>query len=73
MSIQEIAVSNSQKKKIQKAIKDDSVLFVDDNGDLAVQVITYDLYKQKSRSTPLEDILGEDALSPDAEYYVFSC
>ncbi|WP_086479069.1 hypothetical protein [Oceanospirillum sanctuarii] len=73
MSIQEIAVSNSQQKKIQKAIKDDSVLIVDDNGDLAVQAITYEAFKQKSRTTPLEDILGEDALSADAEYYVFSC
>ncbi|MDX1397482.1 MAG: hypothetical protein R3204_03010 [Oceanospirillum sp.] len=73
MSIQEIAVSNSQKKKIQTAIKDESVLIVDDNGDLAVQSITYDLYKQNSNSTPLEDILGDDVLSPDAEYYVFSC
>ncbi len=73
MSIQEIAVSNSQKKKIQKAINDDSVLIVDDNGDLAVQAITYEVFKQKTRATPLEDILGEDALSPDAEYYVFSC
>lgn len=73
MSIQEIAVSNSQQKKIQKAIKDDSVLIIDDNGDLAVQAITYEVFKQKTRSTPLEDILGEDVLNPDAEYYVFSC
>jgi len=73
MSIQEIAVSNSQQKKIQKAIKDDSVLIVDDNGDLAVQAIAYEVYKQNTRSTPLEDILGEDVLSADAEYYVFSC
>ena len=72
MSIQEIAVSNSQKKKIQKSIKDESVLIVDDNGDLAVQVITYELYKQKSRATPLEDILGEGVLNPEAEHYVFS-
>ena len=72
MSIQEIAVSNSQKKKIQKAITDESVLIVDDNGDLAVQAISYDLYKQKTKTQPLEEILGDDALSGDAEYFVFT-
>lgn len=75
MSIQEIAVSNSQKKKLQQAINDDAVLIVDDNGDLVVQVAAYEDLKadlRKEPKAPIEQIVGEEVLDFDAEFWVFS-
>ena len=72
MSLQEISVSNTQKKKLQKAIRDESVLIQEDNGDLVVHVAAYLDYKAGTRSEPLEEILGEDELDLNAEFIVLS-
>ncbi|OPX54444.1 hypothetical protein SAMN02745127_02756 [Oceanospirillum multiglobuliferum] len=75
MSIQEIAVSNSQKKKLQQAISNEAVLMTDDNGDLVVQVAAYEDFKanlRKEPKAPIEVIVGEEALDLDAEFWVFS-
>ncbi len=72
MSLQEISVSNTQKKKLQKAIRDESVLIQEDNGDLVVHVAAYLDYKAGSRSEPLEEIIGEDELDLSAEFIVLS-
>ena len=72
MSLQEISVSNTQKKKLQKAIRDESVLIQEDNGDLVVHVAAYLDYKAGSRAEPLEEIIGEDELDLSAEFIVLS-
>ena len=72
MSIQEIAVSNNQKKQLLKAINKDEVLFQEDNGDLVVSVAAYLNFKQEADPGPLEAIVGEDTLDFNAEYFVFS-
>lgn len=72
MSLQEISVSNTQKKKLQKAIRDESVLIQEDNGDLVVHVAAYLDYKAGTRSEPLEEILNEDELDLNAEFIVLS-
>jgi len=73
MSIQEISVSNNQKKSLLKAVKDEQVLFQDDNGDLVVNVEAYEEWKElKGKGgDPIEEIVGE-ALDYDSEYFVFS-
>ncbi len=72
MSIQEISVSNSQKKKLQKAVSDESVLIQEESGDLVLQVSAYIDFKDGTNSAPVEEIIGEDALDLTAEYVVFS-
>lgn len=72
MSIQEIAVSHNQKKKLLKSINDDNVIFKDDNGDLVINVAAYLHLKQDTDSTPIETIIGEDMLNFDSEYFLFS-
>lgn len=72
MSLQEISVSNTQKKKLQKAIRDESVLVQEENGDLVVHVAAYLDYKAGTRSEPLEEIVGEDELDLNAEFIVLS-
>ncbi|MAC47819.1 hypothetical protein [Oceanospirillum beijerinckii] len=72
MSLQEISVSNTQKKKLQKAILDESVLVQEDDGDLVVHVAAYLDYKAGTRTKPLEEIVGEDELDLSAEFIVLS-
>ena len=72
MNIQDFTLSNNQKKKIQKAINDDAVLFQEENGDLVVNVAAYVIYKKGIKIPPIEAVVGEDSLDFDAEYFVFS-
>ncbi len=83
MSIQELTLANNQKKRLQKAIKDEAVLFEDENGDLVVNVSNYNEFKHELRIiratkknnlevTPIETIVGEDILDFKVEYFVFS-
>lgn len=74
MSIQEIPITNNQKKQLIKTVKDDSVLFQDDNQDLVVNVAAYVNYRDnlKSDAKPIEDIIGADNLNFDSEFFVFS-
>ena len=72
MTIQEITLSNNQKKKLQKNIKSDTVLFQDENGDIVVNVAAYLEFLQGIKQAPIEDIVGNNVLSYDAEYFVFS-
>lgn len=73
MSIQEISVTNNQKKQLNKAIQNESVLFQDDNQDLVVNVAAYIQYRDGLNSdvAPIEDIVGQDNLNFDAEFFVF--
>ncbi len=72
MSIQEISVSNSQKKKLQKAIDSDQVLIQEENGDLVMLVTAYIKFKAGKTPAPVEEIIGEDLLDLTVDYIVFS-
>ncbi len=72
MSIQEVAVSNNQKKMLIKAVRNEDVLIQEDNGDLVVNVAAYQAFKEGKDPAPIEEILGADVLDFDAEFFVFS-
>lgn len=72
MSIQEIALSQNQKKKLPKAIKDESVLFEDDNGDIVLDVVAYLNFKKDRDTAPIEAILGNDVLDLAMQYIIFT-
>lgn len=72
MNIQEIAITSNVRKKIQKAVKNTSIIFEDENGDIVVNVEAYVANTEHTERYPLEDILGEDALDYDAEFWVFN-
>lgn len=72
MSIQEIALSHNQKKKLLKSIDNESVVFKDDNGDIVVNVEAYLDLKQTADSAPIETIVGEGVLDYDSQYFIFS-
>ncbi len=72
MSIQEISLSQNQKKKLLKSINDEGIAFKDDNGDIVVNVEAYINLKQDSDSAPVEDIIGDVILDFDSQYFLFS-
>lgn len=71
MSIQEILLSNSQKKKLLKIPQIDTVLFEDDNGELVINAEAYLVFKKSMRPAPIEQIIGDEVLDFDSEYFVF--
>ncbi len=82
MSIQEVAIANNQKKRLLAAVKDEAVLFQDENGDLVVNVANYKEFKQELLvlktmkkgldTTPIENIVGKGVLDLGAEFFVFN-
>ncbi len=82
MSIQELAIANNQKKKLLNAVKDEAVLFQDENGDLVVNVANYKEFKgellvlKRTKKgleiEPIEAIVGKGLLDFSAEYFVLS-
>lgn len=77
MSIQDIPVSNNQKKQLLHAITDRRVLIEEDSGEVVLNVAAYqalknDLAHKKSNNEPIEEIVGNDVLDSDAEFIVFS-
>lgn len=72
MSIQEIAISNSQKKKLLKLTELDEVLFQDESGELVVSVSAYQALKEKVEPISIESVIGENRLDYSASYFVFS-
>jgi len=73
MSVQEISISNNQKKALLKAFKKKKdVIFEDENGDLVVSVDAYEDFLDEISKEPIEEIVGEGVLNYDAEYFVFS-
>jgi hypothetical protein len=69
MNIQEIAVSNNQRKKLQRAITDEGVLFQDDNGDMVINLEAYNEIKKDLKNV-LEETIGEDVIAEDSDYLV---
>lgn len=72
MSIQDITVSNNIRKKIINAVRDESAIIVEENGDVIISVAAYQEFAERIKRSPLEEILGEDTLDFSAEYFVFS-
>lgn len=72
MKIQEISITSNIRKKIQKAVKNTSIIFEDENGDIVVNVTAYTENTAHTERYPLEDILGDEELDYDAEYWVFN-
>ncbi|MEH6591621.1 MAG: hypothetical protein V7746_15280 [Halioglobus sp.] len=71
MSIQDIAVSHNVKKKLLQAVKDQKVLFQDEDGAVIVNVAGYVALKADTGTEPLEDVLGDVILDLSNEYFVF--
>jgi hypothetical protein len=71
MSIQDIAVSHNIRKKLLRAVKDEAVLFQDEDGAVVVNVAGYALLKANTGTEPLEDVLGDVLLDESAEFFVF--
>ncbi len=71
MSIQEISVSNNQKKALQKALKKSNALIEEENGDLVLDQDAYFDWCDETGKYPLEDILPEADFDDEAQYIVF--
>lgn len=70
--IQEISVTNNQKKAIITALKRrKSAYMVDDNGDLMVEIEAYEDFMDEFDRSPIEDLLGDDVLDYSMEFWVF--
>lgn len=70
--VQEISVTNNQKKAIEKALKRrKSAFMVDDNGDLIVEVEAYEDFMDEFDKAPIEDLLGDDVLDYSQEFWIF--
>jgi len=72
MKVQEIAITGNQKKKIQKAVKGEAVIFEDENGDLIINVDGYLDLKDEKGKEPLEEILGEETLDYEVDFFVLN-
>ena len=72
MSIQEVTLSHNQKKKLLKAVKDETIMFEDDNKDIVLDVAAYLDFKANLDEDPVESILGKDALDMTMEYIIFT-
>lgn len=68
--LKEINASHHQKKKLIKAIQDDNVMFVEDNGDIVINAKAYPAFVANTLHNPLQTILGLDELAADIEYLV---
>ncbi|ROS01131.1 hypothetical protein EDC56_1559 [Sinobacterium caligoides] len=71
MSVQDISIANNQRKRLLKAINDDTVLFEDESGDLVVSVAAYNEFKRDLDPAPLESIVGAKQLDFSVEFFVF--
>lgn len=72
MSVQEIALSHNQRKKLLKAITDENILFEEENGDIVMSVEGYKAFKVNKHPAPIENIIGDNLLDDNAEFIVFS-
>ena len=72
MSIQKIAITNNQKKKVLKALDDERIVFKDDNGDIVINREAYQQFKQDNSSAPIEAIVTGIELDFKYLYFVLS-
>jgi hypothetical protein len=71
MSLQDINIANNQRKRLLKAI-DDETLLQQDEAELVLNVAAYLDYKAMSGECPVEEIVGDTELDYSAEYIIFS-
>lgn len=72
MSVQEITVTNNQKKAIKSAFKKRKGVYMEEeNGDLVIEFAAYEDFIDEMDKTPIEDVIGEGVLTYDAEFLVF--
>ena len=77
MSIQELTMTNNQKKALLRAIKNENILIQEENGDLVINVSAYldfknDFLAKKAEPAPLEVLIPEEELDFTAEYFVIT-
>lgn len=72
MSIQDIAISNSQKKAILKAINDEGVALQEENGEVIINVEAYLLKYPNLSESPVMQLITDESVDMDADYWVFS-
>ncbi len=72
MAIQDISLSNNQRKSFPKALPNENILVETEDGDLVVSVADYLEYKLTKNKTPIELIVGDDVLDDSVEFWVFS-
>ena len=71
MSIKDIPLSNNQKKRLLACVKDQSIFFQDENGDIVVDTQAYKALKEHLQQSPIEELLKLDDLETLADYVVF--
>ncbi|WP_396589132.1 hypothetical protein [Bermanella sp. R86510] len=72
MNIQEINVTNNQKKAIKSAFKKrKSLMIEEENGDLVIEYAAYEDFIDDTGKAPIEEIIGDGILTYDADYLVF--
>ncbi|MET4692229.1 hypothetical protein [Endozoicomonas lisbonensis] len=71
MSIKDIPLSNNQKKRLLACVKDQSIFFQDENGDIVVDTQAYKVLKERLQQSPIEELLKLDDLETLADYVVF--
>lgn len=73
MSVQEISVTNNQKKAIKSAFKKRKNVYIEEeNGDLVIEFSAYEDFMDEMDKTPIEDVIGEGVLTYDADFLVFT-
>ena len=71
MNIKDIPISNNQKKKLLACVKDQSIFFQDENGDIVVDTQAYKALKDNLQQSPIEELLKLNDLESLADYVVF--
>jgi hypothetical protein len=71
MSLQDIHIANNQRKRLLKALVDETLLQQDEDV-LVLNVAAYLDYKASTGESPVEKIVGGIELDYGAEYIVFN-
>ena len=71
MSIKDISISNNKKKQLLGCVKDQSIFFQDENGDIVVDTQAYKALKEQLQESPIEELLELEDLETLADYVVF--
>lgn len=71
MNIKDISISNNKKKQLLACVKDQSIFFQDENGDIVVDTKAYKDLKDRTQQSPIEELLELGDLETLADYVVF--
>lgn len=70
MSVQEISVTNNQKKAVLRAFKKVKGFIEEENGDLVIDMAHYQDYQAETGKTPLEEILIDEEILEETQYLI---